>query len=309
MTTPAIALQTSDDHVFLLGRPPLSEFLNYVKLYVVGGQTANQGDLRREWGEANRHVLALEKSQAGIADNVPLPDVPPSLAALAAAVQADPVFSAAYQLLPTRIAYVELDRLVVYQKQIDLSYVAMLKTQLGTQPSAEDVFRCCIPAGPVAQQVQVMQTAANSFTFVSPSNDFRWLGAPILQANQIVGYPLGGHLTAAVALLVGYSANHLVVAHAEGRAVLGNGSHRAYALRDLGITHVPCVLQDVSSRDELELLGYGDVAPNAEKYLAAPRPPMLRDYFDPSLRKLVPVVRKRRQVKLSFGVETADVPG
>jgi hypothetical protein len=309
MTAPAIAPQASDEHVFLLGRPPLSEFLNYVRLYALGGQTANQGDLVREWGAANRHVLDLEVSQAAIANDVPLPDVPATLSQFAAQLQADPVFVSAYQVLPTRIAYVELDRLIVYQKQIDLSYVSSIQARLGTTPTQEDVFRCCLPVRPTLEPVQMMQTAGNSFTFVSASNDFRFLGAPILQPSQIVGQPLGGHLIGALALLVGYGANHLVVARAEGRAILGNGSHRAYALRDLGITHVPCVVQEVGNREELELLGYGDLAPNAAKYLTAPRPPMLRDYFDANLRKLLPVVRKRRQVKLSIAVEAADVPG
>jgi hypothetical protein len=36
---------------------------------------------------------------------------------------------------------------------------------------------------------------------------------------------------------------------------------------------------------------------------------MLKDYFDPQLRKLVPVWRKSRQIKIEFGVDMVDVPG
>jgi hypothetical protein len=35
--------------------------------------------------------------------------------------------------------------------------------------------------------------------------------------------------------------------------------------------------------------------------------PVLKDYFDPKLRKLVHVPRKLRQVKITFGVEQIDV--
>lgn len=35
---------------------------------------------------------------------------------------------------------------------------------------------------------------------------------------------------------------------------------------------------------------------------------MLRDYFDPILRKVLPVERRARQVRVSFGVEQLDMP-
>jgi hypothetical protein len=58
----------------------------------------------------------------------------------------------------------------------------------------------------------------------------------------------------------------------------------------------------------MEMLGFGDVFTNADAYLKAPRPPVLKDYFDPALRKIVPVRRKNRQVRVTFGVEQSDTP-
>jgi hypothetical protein len=46
-----------------------------------------------------------------------------------------------------------------------------------------------------------------------------------------------------VAIAVGYGANFLAAAHVEGRLILWNGSHRAYALRAAGHTHVPCLIK------------------------------------------------------------------
>src|SRR2546430_11202463 len=40
--------------------------------------------------------------------------------------------------------------------------------------------------------------------------------------------------------------------------ILNNGSHRAYALRELGITRVPCIVQHVSCREELNVLACTD---------------------------------------------------
>ena len=52
-----------------------------------------------------------------------------------------------------------------------------------------------------------------------------------------------------------------------------------------------------------------DVQQHPDLYLVAPRPPLLKDYFDQQLRKLVAVPKKQRQVKLTIGVEVTDVPG
>ena len=81
-----------------------------------------------------------------------------------------------------------------------------------------------------------------------------------------------------------------------------------YALRNMGITHVPCVIRHVSRREELSLTGAIDVQQRPDLYLVAPCPPLLKDYFDPQLRKLVAVPRKLRQVKVTVGVEVTDAP-
>jgi hypothetical protein len=64
----------------------------------------------------------------------------------------------------------------------------------------------------------------------------------------------------------------------------------------------------VNHPEELAIVA-PSVAANAALYLGHPRPSMLKDYFDPKLRKLVPVLRKSRQVKVEFGVDLMDVPG
>ncbi|MCZ7673842.1 MAG: hypothetical protein M5U34_45335 [Chloroflexi bacterium] len=109
-------------------------------------------------------------------------------------------------------------------------------------------------------------------------------------------------------LVVGFGSNFLNAIAAEGRLVLNNGSHRAYALRASGITHVPCIIQQVSRREELLVIGSNELRQNPDLYLKAPRPPLLKDYFDPKLRKVFLVPRRNRQIKVSFGVEQIDVP-
>jgi hypothetical protein len=50
------------------------------------------------------------------------------------------------------------------------------------------------------------------------------------------------------------------------------------------------------------------VRKSPELYLQHPRPSVLKDYFDPRLRKLMDVPRSLQQVKVTFDVEVSDVP-
>ena len=81
-----------------------------------------------------------------------------------------------------------------------------------------------------------------------------------------------------------------------------------YALRELGITHVPCIVQHVSSRDELGILACTAVTDRPDFFLQDPRPMMLKDYFDPRLRKVMPVRRRLRQVRVKFEVDETFTP-
>src|SRR5258706_520228 len=143
---------------------------------------------------------------------------------------------------------------------------------------------------------------------VSTSTDFRFLEAQIIQPQKVPSWDSTGRPMAILGIAIGYGSNFLNVLHVENRLVLANGSHRAYALRDLGITEIPCLVQRVTRRDELELVASGDLASTPDRYLKSTRPPMLRDYFDPALRKIVPVYRKNRVTRIQFGVEQTDMP-
>ena len=297
-----------DDHVFLVGRPPLVEFLGFIRTLAVEGQSANQGQLAHEWRVANDRVRELEDREAGWADNPAIESLNKSLEPLKDRLLEDPMFQRSFQIVPVDVSVVELDRLVVFQKHINLGYVRELQRRIGPQPQADEVFRFCLPFDHPHPPIRQMQTAANGYTFISPSNDLRCVEAVFLRPELINGYTPSGPLAGVVGIFVGYGSNFLNVLHAENRLILNNGSHRAFALRNIGITHVPCIIQRVSRREELEVMGSGDVQQNPDRYLKAARPPLLKDYFDPALRKTVQVPRKHRLVKVSFGVEQADIP-
>jgi hypothetical protein len=304
--SPAPEIQ-ADEHVFLIGRPPMGEYLGFIQAQTVNGDKADLGALSDDWRAANDHIRDLEVQEVGWADNPVIVEIQKQLEALRESAAADPIYRRSYSIVPSSVKIIELDRLVVFQKHINLEYVRLIHERLGKSPSDEDIFRFCLPFGQPRPGVQLRRVAQNSFIFVSPSNDLRFLDCTVLQPGQVSGYQPTGPMAGLVALAVGYGANCLSALHVENRLILQNGSHRAFALRDMGITHVPCVIQHVSRRDELPVIANPEVVNNADLYLKAPRPPLLKDYFDPKLRKLVAVPKQNRPVKISFGVETIDV--
>jgi len=307
MTTSLSSGIRSDPHVFLIGRPPISELLGFIRNMAVDGQSADLGALTAKWRAANDHVLQLEKEQAGAADAAAAGPIPGELAALAQPLLADPVFRRAYRFAPTDLAIVDLDRLVVFQKYINLAFVEELKARLGPAPTPETILRFAL-LDRQDPQFQFMQSAPTAYTFISRSTDFRFLEPQFLDPSRVPAFESTGHPVAILGLAVGYGSNFLNVINIDNRLVLGNGSHRAYALRDLGVTQVPALVQRLTRREELELVASGDFASNPDRYLKTLRPPMLRDYFDDRLRMVVPVYRKSRSVRVQFAFEATDIP-
>ena len=74
----------ADEHVFLVGRPPIAEYLAYLESRTLEGKTIGRGPLMEQWRAANDHIRELEQTEAGIADNVPMQPLTGSLADRAA---------------------------------------------------------------------------------------------------------------------------------------------------------------------------------------------------------------------------------
>src|SRR5437899_12918387 len=105
-----------DPHIFLLGRPPIDEYLGFV-VQAAGGGPYDPGSEAAKWHAARARIDQLSNSEAGVPDSHSPAQPPEGLQAKAAAFLAEPVTRNAYAVLPTSVGLVELDRLIVYQKQ------------------------------------------------------------------------------------------------------------------------------------------------------------------------------------------------
>lgn len=296
------------EELWLLGQPPLRKYLDFIEDSVVDTARANLPALTAEWSKANDYYFELEKREAGIADSVQLRKLDRKLAPLAESVAADPRFRRTFDPLPTSFGVVELDRLVLCQIHVTKTFVDELAGRLGPAPDPVALFNFCLPLQASDAPVRVRRMGSRRFVFQSDSRDFRFHESVALRPDQINGYEAFGHVAGAIGLMVGFSSNWLNVIRYGKRLLLHNGYHRACALRSLGITHAPCVIQTVTRVDELDIVAKENVADDPEFYFRSRRPPLLKDYFNPRIRKLLPIQKLTRSIEISFEVRDHLLP-
>jgi hypothetical protein len=305
-------LQQSDslpalEELVILGQPSLQEHLDFIRDNVIGGERADLRAACDEWRRVNDIYAELEKREAGIADKAECRDLDPALEPLAAEVRADAHFRRTFDILPTRIAMVQLDRLVIYQTQVTRQFVEDIKSRLSPRPDAADVFRLCLPVGHRQVPLEMRRSGSRRYTFASESTDLRFHESVLLQAPQVIGHEAYGPVGGVVALFVGFGSNMLNVVRADNRMVLHNGYHRACALRALGVKYAPAIVQTVTRRAELALAATEKVSEDATFYFKSARPPLLKDFFDPRLVRVMLVRRMKKVVEVSFETRVFDV--
>jgi ParB-like chromosome segregation protein Spo0J len=294
-----------EDHreVWILGQPPLGTYLDFIKKMALDDGARPPAELVDEWRNANDYFGELEVSEAGLVEKIEVRDLDRSLQPLADAVAADSRFQRAFDLLPWRFAMVELDKLIVAHPYLNESHKERIQQRVGDATDAERLFRFCQPLDRQEAPVSARAAGSHRFLFWSPSTDFRFQEAVLLEPEQAPGYQPIGAIGGLLALSVGYGSNFLSVIQSGNRMLLHNGHHRAYALHDLGITHAPCIVQTVSRLDELRLIASRSVSEDPEFYFAAKRPPLLRDFLDPKLRKVFRVRPSVNLIEVSFEVK------
>jgi len=298
-----------NEEVWLLGHPPLSDFLSYVKKVVVDGASIPPAKLVDEWRIASDRYFDLEEKEPGFADQRRITKLDRRLQPLVDEIMATERFRRAFDSLPFRFAMVELDRLVVSQSHIELTHAERLKARLPKKPTPEDIFRFCFPVEAPVPDVKIRKAGSKKYILWSRSSDFRFLEAAKLDSGKLNGFESYGPIGAVIGLVVGYGSNFLTAIESDKRLMLHNGHHRAYALRDLGLKYAPCILQKVTRRDELHLIASSKVGASAGFYFKGKRPPVLKDFFDPKIRKVMRIPQLTRVVEVSYEVrdyETRD---
>ena len=307
----------ADEYLYLIGQPTLKQFIHFVRDRAV--KPEGSGDLTEEWQAANTVVRVLEKDEAGIADNPTIEPISPDNELLLEFLK-NPLVRNSFNTVPTEVAYVNLNEMVVYQHHIDLTFVRQLENRLKPSMSKEDIFRFCLPNERSLPPAKWSRLHKDTYVFVSPSNDLRFLGVMPLEGKHVQGYPHPGNLVGLVGLAVGFGSNFLNAIYAEGLPAGRRWTVRglvalATLLVVLGIFAVFANRQVLNadnwantSSDMLANSAIRTAVTNTPNFfLKEPRPMMLKDYFNPRLRKILPVHRRTRKVTGKFEIDDGFV--
>jgi hypothetical protein len=291
------------EELWLLGLPPLSRLLEFAASAGTDTAKIDRAALTAQWRLANDLYIALEKTEAGAANHGTHRDLDPGLADMAAEVAAHPHFRRSFDTLPTSFGMVELDSLIVDQRHVTRNFVESRMAHIGAAPDPRELFRVCMPLDEPEAPVQIQKVGSRRYVFRSPSADFRYHEAALLNPAQVSGYDCYGAIAGIVGLVVGFGSNFLNAVRVDNRMLLSNGYHRAVALRALGVTHAPCIIQTATRVDELQVTVKSRVADDPGFYFESARPPLLRDFFNPLLAKMLPVRPRTRQIEVNFEVK------
>jgi hypothetical protein len=289
-----------DEEIWLLGQPPLSRLLDFVEETAIDGATFDRAALTTEWRVVNDHYQALEKTEAGIANQGTHRELDPGLSHLASLVEAHPRFRRAFDTLPTRIEMVDLDHLIVCQRHVTRHFVEACMARIKSAADPAALFGLCLPLDDPHTPVKIQKVGSHRYVFRCESTDFRFHEVALLRPDQLSGYDSVGAVAGIVGLVVGFGPNFLNAVRVGKRVLLNNGYHRAVALRAAGLTHAPCIVQTATRVDELAVTVKSRVAEDPEFYFESARPPLIQDFFNARIRKLIPIRKRARLVEVSF---------
>jgi hypothetical protein len=302
--SPAPADLGADEESCLLPATRLRDFLAFVGERAAGGAVLDKADLAESWRRAAARFAAIQVAEAGAADRPEVLPLPRGAQAHVDRLLQLPSFRRTFSTVPVAFGLVELDKLVAYQQYLTGSSLDQVAAALPASLTAAALAKLCLPLAPPRTGFSLARREGDQFVFLADNHDGRFLGAHAVEPSSIAALPVQGHARSVIALAFGFTSNALNVVRFGSRMVLNNGYHRAVALRALGVTHAPCIIQVCGNWDEVGLAGSRTLYEHGDVFFNQARPPLLRDFANPRLVRTFTTRRLRKEIRLSFKVES-----
>jgi hypothetical protein len=263
-------------------------------------------EIKTQWLAAAEHFQELVNAEPGIAATIDTRLLPQEAADFLRELHLNPAFNKTFSNFPVSFEEVEIDKIVASQRTVHVDFIERLTSKYAH--SAENILNFCLHPGQDQTPAIAGRSGPNAFTFSSENPGLRFLGVyeQPYEAAMMEDHHPGGQPIRAVVLLVGYGSSTINVYRLGDRIILNNGFHRLYALRALGITHAPVVVQRVT-HSNLELPS--QIADLPREYLAtAPRPGLMKDFFDERLTCEVRQQSFLKALQVGWGIGESRVP-
>jgi len=308
--TPEIAVVTHYfRQAYLYALATQAEVLNHVRTQALPEERDQAPGILESWRALQPQVQHLQTAEVGLAETISLVALPSEADELVKGFAADPAFQKTFATLPSQFSMVEVDKLVAAQRTVNLDYVERLVASYPTSPTLEDLLNICVSPKRTMEPIQHLEVAPNTHVFSSPNSDIRFIGAFLKQnltPEDLAYAEQGGIPAAAIIAFVGYGAAPINVLMAGQRVVLNNGFHRVYALRQLGVMHIPVVVQQIRN-PQLEFPPAIAGLPS-EYLLGAARPVLIKDFFEPGFTITLKVRDRVKMVTVGIARNEHEVP-
>jgi hypothetical protein len=300
---PAFGPNTTTEERFLLGPRHLENWLDEVTALGHSGHVPDRAELTELWRAGQAEYTRLAAAEAGVANAAAIRPLPKSMTPhISRLVELEGV-RRTFDTVPVAFGLVPLDTLITSQYSMTRAVVDRIATAHPAPLSPKRLVELCLPLKAPAADFRLAGRSDKAFTFVADAHDMRFLDAQVIEPLNVQQAPVMGHPQAVVALSVGFSANLLNAVRYNGRIALNNGHHRALALRAMGLTHAPCLIQPCASMEDLQQAASGEILNNADLYFDAPRPPLLRDFDNPLLTHSFAAPRMHRVVTIKLDIQ------
>ena len=299
----AFGPQATTEERFLLGPRQLDEWLDEVAALGQSGNVPDRSTLTDIWRAGQKEYARLAVDEAGAADGAKVRHLPKSMARHVDQLVGLEGVQRTFDTVPVAFGLVPLDALILSQYSMTQAVIERIAAAHPAPISPKRLVELCLPLKAPAADFRLAGRTDKEFTFVADAHDMRFLDAQVIEPLNVRQAPLMGHPQAVVALSVGFSANLLNAVRYNGRIALNNGHHRALALRAMGLTHAPCLIQPCASVEDLQQAASSEIVTNADLYFESPRPPLLRDFDNPLLAHSFAAPRMRRVLTIKVDVQ------
>jgi hypothetical protein len=292
-------------HLLLYGWLPKPTVVNYLKNQCTRGEVAREQEVLKQWELATKAFSGKKPLSFELISCAPIEE---KYAAKLQSIRQDKRFSHTYQQLPTNFEIIEIDKLIACQSTVALDYIEKLTRTFQKNLDFDALIDICLSLDKTVPEVSDIQANEQTIVYSSENTDFRFLGALQKPLNEIAldTSSTGGIPTRALVLLFGYGGSPVSVTKVAKRYFLNNGFHRIFALRKVGVTHIPAVIQEVLN-PALEFPAVYQNIPK-EYLLASDRLPMMEDYFNNEMTIELKQKARRRGIKVMWIAEAIDVP-
>jgi hypothetical protein len=291
---------------YMYGAVTQIELKNFLDLSSVDSEERKR-EIRGAWPAAAERFEALRRSEGGLAETISIRQLSTEDATRRVEeLRVDPLFVSTFANYPYSFGEVEIDKLIACQRTVHRDYVRRITAEYDRL--GRDLVQFCLIPGQDVTPLNIGRTAQNAYTVSSENPGLRFLGAyeQPYRPGVLHGETPGGQPVHLIALVLGYGGSTANAYRVGSRIILNNGFHRLYALRSLGITHAPLVIQSIT-HPELELPQI--IAELPRTYLVeSPRPALMKDFFDEQLNCEVTQRNFLKAIQCGWGISESMVP-